>query len=139
MITRETKIDFINKCLRTKSGKKITKTYLRNCSDGYIDGICEKFNESFEKFVNDPPKKLIKFFADVKNIDNKGLTIEGKFVSEEAFRDDLVKEGYKVTKIVPARGKHVCMYCGGIVNGTQKDILCSDCSSTFGHYSYYEL
>ena len=136
---RETKIDFINKCLKTKKGTKITKKYLRNCSDEYIDSICERFNDTFNNYLANPPKKLTKFYADAVNPEGKVVTFEGKFESDNAFKDDLLKDGYKVKRIVLARGRHICQYCGTITNGTQKDILCNDCQMTFGHYSYNEL
>lgn len=37
------------------------------------------------------------------------------------------------------KDKHTCKYCGGIAEGTCKDILCEDCKECFGHTLYSEL
>ena len=37
------------------------------------------------------------------------------------------------------KGKHVCKYCGGIAEGTYKDLLCEECRECFGHALYSEL
>ena len=36
-------------------------------------------------------------------------------------------------------GKHLCKYCGDIVEGEYEDILCEDCKETFGHSLFSEL
>lgn len=138
MVTRETKIDFINKCLR-QNGKRITKTRLRNLSDESIDEICEKFKDTFKKYLENPPVKLIKYYADCYDKENNLVTFEGKFASEKDFENDLVKDGYKLNRIVLTKGHHLCQYCGGIALGTDKDILCAECHEIFGHMLFSEL
>ena len=34
---------------------------------------------------------------------------------------------------------HWCQYCGELVEGNDKDILCYDCMATFGHTRFSEL
>jgi hypothetical protein len=43
------------------------------------------------------------------------------------------------TDIVDLTGKHLCKYCGEIVDGEYEDLLCEDCRMTFGHALYSEL
>lgn len=35
--------------------------------------------------------------------------------------------------------KHVCKYCGNIVEGEYEDLLCDECREIFGHSLYSEL
>lgn len=51
----------------------------------------------------------------------------------------LIQQGITVTKIVSAKGKHICRYCGDITEGTDEDLLCDDCHQTYGHYKYHEM
>lgn len=44
-----------------------------------------------------------------------------------------------VLDIADANTHHICKYCGEIVNGTDEDVLCSECRETFGHAFYSEL
>ena len=39
---------------------------------------------------------------------------------------------------VPA-GKHICKYCGNMVDGDYEDELCDECKQLFGHSLYSEL
>lgn len=43
------------------------------------------------------------------------------------------------TEIIDLSGKHVCKYCGDIVDGDYEDLLCEDCRCIFGHALYSEL
>lgn len=43
------------------------------------------------------------------------------------------------TKIIDLTGKHLCQYCGEVVDGLDEDRLCADCRYTFGHAFYSEL
>jgi hypothetical protein len=43
------------------------------------------------------------------------------------------------TKIIDLTGKHLCKYCGEVVDGEYEDLLCADCRYTFGHALYSEL
>jgi rubrerythrin len=36
-------------------------------------------------------------------------------------------------------GKHICKYCGNIVEGEYEDLLCDECREIFGHSLYSEL
>lgn len=35
--------------------------------------------------------------------------------------------------------KHICKYCGNIVEGEYEDLLCDECREIFGHSLYSEL
>ena len=35
--------------------------------------------------------------------------------------------------------RHICGYCGWVVEGKDEDVLCSECRITFGHAFYSEL
>lgn len=43
------------------------------------------------------------------------------------------------TEIIDLTGKHLCKYCGEVVNSPDEDVLCEDCRYTFGHAFYSEL
>ena len=43
------------------------------------------------------------------------------------------------TELIDLTGKHLCKYCGEIVDGEYEDLLCEDCRMTFGHALYSEL
>lgn len=136
---RETKIDFINKNV-IFSGKKMTKTKLRNLPDDKINKICEKFKKECLDFVNNPPAKLIKFFADCTDKKTGANMIhEGRAGSEDAFKKGLTAAGFTINKITPARGHHLCKYCYGIAEGSDKNMLCDNCRNVFGHTFYSEL
>ena len=36
-------------------------------------------------------------------------------------------------------GRHICKYCGNIVEGEYEDLLCDECKEIFGHSLYSEL
>ena len=138
--TRSQKINFINAQIRFgDKKKKMPKAVLKDWSDERINGICEKYAESFQQFLDNPPAKLEKFIAEVTDENGKDYTMEGKFPNIDDFKKSLIADKYKVGKVVPARGHHICMYCGSIADGSQKDILCEECQMTFGHYSYNQL
>ena len=79
------------------------------------------------------------FYVDVKDPNGKKLVMDCSATTEEGLRDYLENEGYTVNKIIPKRGHHLCGYCGAIVNGTNKDVLCEDCQDVFGHTYFHEL
>ena len=43
------------------------------------------------------------------------------------------------TKIIDLTGKHLCLYCGEVVDGLDEDKLCAECRDVFGHAFYSEL
>jgi hypothetical protein len=45
----------------------------------------------------------------------------------------------KILDVADANTHHICQYCGEIANGTDEDVLCSECRMTFGHAFYSEL
>ena len=45
----------------------------------------------------------------------------------------------KITAVYDARNHHICKYCGGIADGIDEDILCSECREDFGHAFFSEL
>lgn len=42
-------------------------------------------------------------------------------------------------KNIEMLGRHECLYCGGLADGEDEDVLCDDCRETFGHTYYHEL
>ncbi len=136
--TKEQKIDYINRCVKFK-GKKISKSQLKTWPDSKIDAICERFADDFKDFIKNPPVKLTKFYIEATDKQGDRVTMEASYFDAETCEKSMASDGYKIARIVPARGHHICMYCNGIADGAQKDILCDDCRDMFGHYSYYEL
>lgn len=45
----------------------------------------------------------------------------------------------KITAVYDARTHHICKYCGGIADGIDENILCSECREDFGHAFFSEL
>ena len=45
----------------------------------------------------------------------------------------------KITAVYDAKKHHICKYCGGIADGIDEDILCSECREDFGHAFFSEL
>lgn len=43
------------------------------------------------------------------------------------------------TEIIDLTGKHLCKYCGEVVDCEYEDLLCEDCRMIFGHALYSEL
>lgn len=65
-------------------------------------------------------------------------------VAKNAFLNhvnDSCKTEFSVgdTEIIDITGKHLCKYCGEVVDGEYEDLLCKDCRMTFGHALYSEL
>ncbi len=65
-------------------------------------------------------------------------------VAKNAFLNhinDSCKTEFNVgdTEIIDLTGKHLCKYCGEVVDGDYEDLLCADCRMTFGHALYSEL
>lgn len=137
MVTRTQKIDFIYHNF-TRKGKRITKKELNDYRDAEIDYIINTYSNEDEvlKWVNRP--KAIKYFVEATK-DGKPLTFEVKATDENNLRKLFQKENMDIEKYVVAKGHHICKYCGGIADGTTKDVLCGDCRETFGHYLYSEL
>lgn len=135
-ITKQQKRDFVWECVSFKT-RKMTKTDIRKMPDEVLDKLINKFEKEFTEWLQQP--KLIEYLADC--IDPAGKTVGYKVsaTNKEEAKAYLKKEGNKVLKIAPKKGNHLCMYCGSIAEGTQKDILCEECRSIFGHYSFYEL
>lgn len=67
------------------------------------------------------------FYVDAKDSNGKKLVMNCSAMTEEGLRNYLENEGYTVNKIIAKRGHHLWGYCGAIVNGTNKDVLCEDC------------
>lgn len=132
--TRTQKVDFIYKNFKFKGG--MTKKRLNNYSDKALDDFIDKYQDDFKLWLSAPKKT--KYFVEGRQ-DGKDLLWKCEAISEESLRKELEDDGVEITRMVPQKGHHVCKYCGGIADGTQTDILCSECRTTFGHYSYYEL
>ena len=137
--TREQMINFIHDSLVQNNGKKISKTLLKNYSDEELRQICSGFADEFTNYLQNPPVKLQKFFAECTTRDNKEVTVEQKAVDMEDCKKILKESGYTFTKVVPAKGYHLCKYCYAIADGSYKDLLCNECKRTFGHSLYSEL
>jgi hypothetical protein len=65
-------------------------------------------------------------------------------VARQAFLNhinDSCKTEFRIgdTEIIDLAGKHLCQYCGEVVDGEYEDLLCEDCRMTFGHALYSEL
>lgn len=57
---------------------------------------------------------------------------------ELAQRSNAFKDT-KVLDVADANTHHICKYCGDIAEGTDENVLCTDCRMTFGHAFYSEL
>ena len=136
--THAQKVDFICSSFRKGSGKKFTKTELNKYPESALDSICDKYADKFEEFLNTPKVKLQKFYVECI-ADNKEVTYEVSTVNEQTCIDEFKSDGIEVTKIVPAKGHHICKYCGSIAEGTYKDLLCDTCKDVFGHSLFSEL
>lgn len=122
----------------TNAGKKITKKELEAKSDLQLQSIIivNKCEEKYDKWVD--PATLTKYF--VQGVDNdKDYTYETYGKSREDVKRKFRSEGINVVQIIEARGRHICKYCGNVVDGTDKNVLCCECSDEFGHYLYSEL
>lgn len=135
--TRQQKIDFISKNI-TRGDKKITKKELKDYPDAVLDKVCNKFAESFEEYINTPQVKLQKFFVEATE-GGRDATYEIKAPNKQTCIDELKADGIEVTKIVLAKGHHLCKYCNCIAEGSYKDLLCDNCRSIFGHALFSEL
>ena len=80
----------------------------------------------------------MKYFVDLEK-GGKCYTLDNQGNSKKEIMDFAKKEGYTVTKIVPASKNHRCKYCNGITDGVNDDLLCMDCREVFGHALYSEL
>ena len=136
---REQMISFIHDNLVDKNGKKPSKKELKTCSDTTLRKICDRFADDFAEYVKNPPVKLQNFFAECTTKDNKEVTVEQKAVDLEDCKRILKESGYTYTKLVSAKGHHLCKYCWRIAEGSYKDLLCDECKRTFGHSLYSEL
>ena len=70
------------------------------------------------------------------------LKKEWDFIKETLI--DLVQkledfQDQNVVDVADANTNHICKYCGGIAQGTDKDVLCKDCREIFGHAFFSEL
>ncbi len=130
---RKVKIDFISNSLR-RDGKKISKKSLQNLPDDELNKICNQFKDMFQDFINNPPVKLHKYYVLTKQALYEYNAEDEAHCKEYAKNDNL-----KVQKIVPAKGHHICKYCNGVADGSNKDMLCDECRETFGHTFYSEL
>lgn len=136
---RTVKIDYIHTCLKCSDGSKLTKTELKEWSDKGLNEICRRHPDSFRDYIENPPVKLIKFLANCTDKKGKELAFEGQYENMEKFEAELTKEKMTAIKIVPAKGNHLCRYCMGIAEGSNKDLLCDDCKELFGHTLFTEL
>ena len=41
--------------------------------------------------------------------------------------------------LINITSKHICKYCGNIVEGEYEDLLCDECREIFGHSLYSDL
>ena len=113
-----------------------------------ISGLQKKSKEELEKIIQSTGTKrvfkeylssqTVKFLVDgIQNGEEYSWDCTSN--SEKLARKSLEKEGIKITRIVPVKGHHRCKYCQGIAEGSNKNLLCSDCMVTFGHTYYSEL
>ena len=82
---------------------------------------------------------MAKFFAEcISRKDNSLCTVEIVAATKEDAIEE-IKSELDIVRIENAKGKHICKYCGSIVEGTNEDILCEECIDVFGHHRYSEL
>ena len=79
-----------------------------------------------------------KFYAEGTK-GQKSLLIETKGPDMQTCIDDITAQGIIISKIVLAKGHHICKYCKGIADGSYADLLCDDCKRIFGHSLFSEL
>lgn len=135
--TRSNMIDYIYNNFKYGK-KKLTKKYLNEQETHTLKTIiiANKCEDKFEKWVNRP--KLINYL--IEGIQNgERYSYECKAENEESCKKLLEKDGIKVELIVKKNRNHKCGYCGAIVKGRDKDILCSVCREDFGHTYIWEL
>ena len=135
--TRTQMIDFIHQNI-TNKGKTITKKALKEYTDAELKSICDKFADSFKEFCETTQIKLQKFYAEGTK-DGKTLLFEAKSPDIQTCISELKAQGAVISKIVPAKGHHICKYCRGIAEGSYADLLCDKCKTVFGHSLYSEL
>ncbi len=134
MATKAQKVDFIYKNFTFKGG--MTKKKLSMYPEEALDKLINDHKKDFEAWINRP--KMIKYLVEGEK-DGQRYTWEWDAADEKDLLKQLKSDGITPGKFVTKKGNHICMYCQGIAEGTQKDILCSECRETFGHYSYNEL
>ena len=137
--TRTQMINFIHENLTRKDGKKILKTELKAQSDENLRKICANFAEDFVEYLETTPVKLQKFFAECTDANNVSVVVTQQAIDIEDCKQILEENGYSYTRLVQAKGHHLCKYCHKIANGTNKDVLCDNCKYIFGHTLYNEL
>ena len=74
-------------------------------------------NTEIEKYFKNNPEELI----------------------QQCIKRGDVREGEVVNLEFLKKGEHFCEYCGKVVEGNDKDVLCDECRMTFGHKYYSEL
>ena len=56
---------------------------------------------------------------------------------------ELCRKIYPVLNFVECKQlnkhRHICKYCGWVADGTEEDLLCSECRTDFGHAFFSEL
>ena len=121
-----------------RDGKKITKKSLNDLSMETLRTIVTKNNceAQLQAWINRP--KLIKYLVDGKR-NGKEYSWNCEFASEEDCRKAFEEDGIEIFKIATASDHHRCRYCDCIADGKEKDLLCDDCRSIFGHAYYSEL
>lgn len=137
--TKKELVDFIAENYRNKEGKRLVKRHLATFSVEELRKIISDTNgdKLLESWVNRP--KVISYYIDAFDQDNKECVYEAKGPSADFIKKDLEKNGHTVNTIVTKKGHHLCKYCNGIANGTNTDQLCNDCREVFGHTFYSEL
>ena len=83
-------------------------------------------------------KGKMKYLVDLEK-QGTTYTLDNAGNSKKRILDYAKSNGYKVSKMVPAKGHHRCKYCDDITIGETEDILCEDCRMVFGHTLYSEL
>lgn len=76
-------------------------------------------------------------FSEVLSLDREWDFAKERFINL-IQQSDMYKD-HKVIDVADANANHICKYCGDIAQGTDEDVLCSDCRMTFGHAFYSEL
>lgn len=72
------------------------------------------------------------YYADAEKIgdlEKLQYTYDGEFQNQAVVKSLAKKHGYRITRIVPQKGYHRCSYCGDIVAGEEKEVLCEECNS----------
>lgn len=139
MPTKKDCVDFIAMNFTRSDGKKVFKKELNKETIEHLEHIIATagYEQRFKDYLNQ--QKQIKFYAECTDEKGNDFTYTVTKPSFEDAINDLRESGMTVTTIVQAKGHHLCRYCKSIADGGDKDKLCYECQSLFGHTYYWEL